>query len=171
MSDTQFAQVAVLGNHSDFPRPNTPTHSLDGALLAGEHYLDPRQLQRLLNGRSSLVKVEGINDEEAFHPQCGDEFGDVHPAVAGPLEGLIRARIHLHPGHTGPTVVQDDQREGDLVLHCVDQTGDAGVEEGGIADGGNDRRLGPPVNESLCQADAGAHRDLGPGGVERGVHP
>ncbi len=57
-----------------------------------------------------------------------------------------------------------------LVLHGIDQGGDAGVVEGGVADRGDDGRLDAGMHVAGREAQAGAHRDLGPQGVERRVH-
>ena len=53
-------------------------------------------------------------------------------------DGLgVHARVRLVAGHGRGAVVQDHQGEVVVVVHRVDQAGDAAVEEGAVADEGH----------------------------------
>ncbi len=51
--------------------------------------------------------------------------------------GGVNARMNLVTRHRGGAVVQNDESELVVVVHRVDQPGDAGMEESGISDKGH----------------------------------
>lgn len=116
---------------------------------------------RLLDGAGHLGQVIGVHhpqelDPAAFHHSF-DRDG-LTPASIGPQADT---RGGLHSGHGGDFVVEDHQDKACVVVDGVDQPGGPGMEEGRIADGGDDG-LGLAVGcegvvEACGHGDAGAH--------------
>ena len=68
----------------------------------------------------------------------------------------FHAGMRLAAGHGRGVVVQDHEQQVVVVEHGVDHAGDAGMEEGGVADEGH-HRLARAAREAAARADAGTH--------------
>ena len=69
------------------------------------------------------------------HTDSPNDIFNRHPPIAGQVKIFhVHARVGLMTGHGRGAVVQNDQSKIVVVKNRVDQTGDTGVEKGGIAD-------------------------------------
>ena len=167
--DAELAQVAVFVDHLDDFCHLFMADGLDGALPRARTTFTPGSLMAFC--RTAEYPYIGRGPPQRTAPLPGPGQFLQYPLRHGPHSGTAKgAGIDLHAGHGCPAVIHDDQGQIDVVLDGIDQAGDAAVEEGGIADGGDDRCFYPGVNITLGQAYAGAHGDFVPDGVKGRVH-
>ncbi len=74
----------------------------------------------------------------------------------------------LETGHSGSGVVEDEHGDLSFIKDGVDQRGQAGMEESGVAHVGDDGGIDNP-GEAVGDAESGAHAEGGVHGFQRGV--
>ena len=112
-------------------------------------------LKREHRGQSLRNGTAG-NHFHLFDADPADHLFDGDAGIGLAQQGHVHPRVGLMAGHGRGFVVQDDQRKLMIVVDGVDQTGDAGMKEGGISDEGDDRLSGGP-GKSCGAADARTH--------------
>ena len=114
--------------------------------------------------------VERIADKDPFHAarfcntfnRCG--FGRFsHQRLTG-------SGVFLMSGHGSDAVIQHDQLGRTLVIDHIDQAGDPGMEEGGIAQHAHDFFLFAGLFHAVSDRKAAAHAETGIGPVEGREH-
>ena len=86
------------------------------------------------------------------------------------LKEFVSARIYLHAGHTGPSVVHDNKCHRNPVVCGIDQPGNTPMKKGGIPHRGNYRCRDTRLYEPLGNTDARAHGYFIPDRMKRRIH-
>src|SRR6266508_1861173 len=108
-------------------------------------------------GGADVVRIDHVDGRRAERAAQGRE---VDRGVLVAADRRARPRMRLPAGHGGGAVVEDDDGDARAVRDRVDEPGDAGVEEGRVADDGGDRPVrAARARDAARDADARSHRD------------
>ena len=155
-AEAQGAAVAFIGQHFE-RNPALAGLRQQRTGLAGDQ--DRRLIQRqvFLEYLFYRFHIQGIDRLDMLDAQGAHQRLQLDLLVVPTLQGLPVAGIALVTGHAGDAVIHDDGDDRAVIVDHVGQGGDAGVEEGGIA---NDRHVAlraASLGSAMRHADAGAH--------------
>jgi hypothetical protein len=148
-----------------------PLH-LGDADVAREHHGDAAVggaavVQRVEQDALEAHQVVRVGLLDVTHAAAADQVHQADDAAGMAVGGGAGFGRRLRAGHPRGAVVEHQQHEAGAVIDGVFQARRAGMEEGAVADGGEDRRrpavLLVGVVEARCHGDRGAH-------VVHGVH-
>jgi len=167
--DAQAAAFALFGDGDLLSRPGLGLTAVHETGAFGDHHRHaalpgPRVLAGLAEQLDHGFQLVGVRFGHQLDPAGAHDLGNGDSGRRKAIKGFSQGRRGLMAGHGGGAVIEDDQHKASALDDGVDQSGDAGVKEGGIPDGGAKRgnslatcRIG--VVEASRLADGGSHAE------------
>ena len=132
---------------------------------AGDDGSRHRAFHGLFQGPLHLLQIVGVHNEDLFKAHGLQNLFDADVFGFFTHQGMSGARVVLMAGHGGDAVVQHTGDHVAIVIHDLQGTGDAAVEECTVAQNADDLLVFAPACKGLGHAhtgaETGAHADGG----------
>ncbi|EXI73798.1 MAG: hypothetical protein AW07_02485 [Candidatus Accumulibacter sp. SK-11] len=127
--------------------------------LAGDDHRRFGDLRLLAQGLQQHRQFIGVDQVHAFvaHAECLDEANEIDPRRLVAMDVATAAGIVLAAGHADGAIVEQQDGDVALVVNDVEQPLHAHVQEGRVADDGDDLAILLVFAAALVETECHAH--------------